>query len=174
MSALPSNLIDDFTHPHHVASIGTSWQFLTDGVMGGVSSGAMQREEVAGRNALVLRGHVSLENNGGFIQLALDLAQGGGILDASDWRGIEVDVFGAEETYGLHLRTSDLARPWQSYRQSFETMPRWQTLQFHFTGFSPYRTDAAFDPRKPRRMGLIAIGRAFTAGLAVGGVRYFR
>ena len=61
-----------------------------------------------------MRGDVSLENNGGFVQISLDLAPDGHAVDASAWSGIEFDVFGNGEDYGVHLRTADLSQPWQS------------------------------------------------------------
>lgn len=58
--------------------------------------GTLSREYFVGRAANVLRGHVSLENNGGFIQMATDLAnlnkQGDGTVDASNYDGIELEV----------------------------------------------------------------------------------
>jgi len=44
---------------------------FTDQVMGGVSKGTMVRDAVAGRAAIRMRGDLSLENNGGFVQIAL-------------------------------------------------------------------------------------------------------
>jgi hypothetical protein len=35
----------------------------------------------------------------------------------------------------------------------------------------PYRIDVALDTRRLRRIGVVAIGRAFSADLSVGGVR---
>ncbi len=49
------------------------WYFFSDAVMGGVSRGAVVLREVCGRKAVEMQGTVSLENNGGFIQIALDL-----------------------------------------------------------------------------------------------------
>jgi hypothetical protein len=76
----------------------------------------MDREMVAGRPAIRMRGHVSLENNGGFVEIALDLdlEADGKTIDASAWRGIGLDIFGNNEEYNTHLRTADLTRPWQS------------------------------------------------------------
>lgn len=173
MSASHSPLIDDFAREHPISSEGTPWQFLTDGVMGGVSDGAMKRECIAGRTALRMHGNVSLENNGGFLQIALDLSPDGAAVDASRWQGIAIDVRGPPETYGIHLRTADLARPWQSYRQSFSTTPDWQTMKFGFTEFQPHRTDVPFNPARLRRLGLVAIGKAFDADLAVSRVSFF-
>jgi hypothetical protein len=50
-----------------------------------------------GRPAIRMQGNVSLENNGGFVQIAIDLSPDGKALDASPWRGIELDVFGNSE-----------------------------------------------------------------------------
>jgi len=166
-------IIDDLSNDAPLASIGTPWQLFTDQVMGGVSSGSMTREVMADRLAIRMRGDVRLENNGGFIQMSLDLSPGSGTLDASAWSGIELDFYGEDEEYGVHLRTSDLARPWQSYRQTIRAFPKWQTIQLPFGGFNPHRTDAPLDLRRLRRLGLAAIGRAFSANLAIGGLRFF-
>ena len=173
----PSPIIDDLSDPTGLSALGTRWQLVTDQVMGGVSQGTLSREEVAGRPALVMRGDVRLENNGGFVQMALDLARpdaaGGGTLDARAWQGLEIDVHGAPQAYSLHLRTTDLERPWQSYRQGFEARPEWQRLRLAFADFAAYRTEAPLDLTRLRRLGIVAIGRAFTADLAVGGLRFY-
>jgi hypothetical protein len=166
-----SAIIDDLSRDPPLSTIGTRWQLFTDRVMGGVSNGTMVREQVAGRPAIRMRGDVSLENNGGFVQISLDFSPDGKAVDLSAWPGIELDVFGNGEEYGVHLRTSDLIRPWQSYRQSFRADPAWRTVQFQFQDFAPYRTDVALNTRRLRRLGLVAIGRAFSADLSVGGVR---
>lgn len=166
-------IIDDLSRDPPLSTIGTRWQLFSDRVMGGVSNGTMVREQVAGRPAIRMRGDVSLENNGGFVQISLDFSPDGEAVDLSAWSGLELDVFGNGEEYGVHLRTSDLNRPWQSYRQSFRADPQWRTAPFRFQNFAPHRTDVALDTRRLRRLGLVAIGRAFSADLAVGGVRLF-
>lgn len=171
--AAPTDVVDDLSEPPPRASNGASWQLITDGVMGGVSEGTMRREEVQGRNAIRMQGDVSLENNGGFIQIALDLARGGAPVDASDWSGIEIDVVGNGERYNFHLRTADVARPWQSYRQPFVAPRTWQTCRLPFGRFDAYRIDAMLDLTSLRRIGIVAIGRAFHADIAVAGVRFF-
>jgi len=145
---------------------------FTDQVMGGVSKGTMVRDAVAGRAAIRMRGDLSLENNGGFVQIALDLSPDGGVVDASAWSGIELDVFGNGEEYGVHLRTDALTRPWQSYRQIFSAYAEWRTVQLPFDHFVPHRTDVLLDSHRLRRIGVVAIGRAFSADLALGGLRF--
>ena len=65
--------------------------------MGGVSTGHLTREEFDGRTANVMRGKVSLLNNGGFIQMATNLAtvqnsDARPQVDATSFDGVEVDV----------------------------------------------------------------------------------
>lgn len=149
------------------ANSSLQWRLVTDAVMGGVSRGTIANETLAGRNAIRMRGEVSTENNGGFIQIALDLAPEAGSFDAGGFTGFEIDVFGNRASYGAHLRTIDLSRPQQSYRQSFVAIPTWQTVRLPFAQFSPHRTEIALNIKRLRRIGLVAIGREFTADLAV-------
>jgi hypothetical protein len=172
--AAGTDVVDDLSEPPPRASNGASWQLIADGVMGGVSKGTMRREEVQGRTAIRMQGDVSLESNGGFIQIALDLAPGGALVDASGWSGIEIDVVGNGESYNLHLRTADVMRPWQSYRQAFVAPRTWETCRMPFAQFKAYRIDAKLDLTSLRRIGIVAIGRAFHADIAVGGVRLER
>ena len=90
-----SGVIDDMSETFPFTSSGTEWSAFTDRVMGGVSSGSLARESIQDRLANVLRGKVSLANNGGFVQmatnLALDPAQSETV-DATDYDGIELDV----------------------------------------------------------------------------------
>ncbi|PUB14129.1 CIA30 family protein [Yoonia sediminilitoris] len=150
------------------------WEYVADSVMGGVSQGELTSGRVQGRTATRLHGQVSLENNGGFLQMAFDLRPDGGAVDVSAWSGIEMDVFGNDETYDLRLRTTQLARPWQSFRATFEAPNVWTALRVPFATFKPHRIDADFDPTGLRRMGVLAVGRIFTADVAVAGVRLYR
>jgi hypothetical protein len=170
----PNGIIDALDQEPPRATIGTRWELIADRVMGGVSSGELTREHVGGRAALRMRGDVSLENNGGFVQIALDLAPGGGVVDARGWTGIEIDVFGNDERYNLHLRTADVVRPWQSYRAEFIAGPEWRTIRLPFATFEPHRIDAPLDPARLRRLGIVAIGRAFTADVAIGRLQFCR
>jgi Complex I intermediate-associated protein 30 (CIA30) len=165
-------IIDDLSREPPMAAIGTQWQLFTDQVMGGVSKGTMARDAIAGRAAMRMCGDVNLENNGGFVQIALDLSPDGGVVDASAWSGIELDVFGNGEEYGVHLRTDALTGPWQSYRQNFRAHAEWRTVQLPFDDFVPYRTEIPLDTHRLRRIGVVAIGRAFSADLALGGLRF--
>ncbi len=147
-----------------------AWRFFTDGVMGGVSSGRMTAETAAGRPALCLRGEVRLENNGGFIQMALELPAP----PVGPWRGIELDVLGNGRRYGVHLRTADMTLPWQAWRASFTAPPVWHTVQLPFTAFTPYRHVGTLEAAAVRRIGVLALGEAMTAEVCVARVAWLR
>lgn len=162
-------IIDDRASGDLVSALGTCWRLVTDGVMGGVSSGTLVTAQVEGVPCLRMRGQVSLENNGGFVQAALDLSSRD-FLDATCYEGVALDVLGNGETYNVHLRTADITQPWQSYRASFLASPCWQRVILPFGAFVPHRINRPLDLRRLRRMGLVAIGRAFCADLCVGRV----
>ncbi len=166
-------LIDDMQHPDHVSRLGTRWESVTDRVMGGLSDAALARETYQGRSCLHLRGDVRLDNNGGFVQMALDLAPLGGELDASSWTGVELVVQGNGERYGVHLRTGDLTRPWQSYRAGLVAGPAWQNVRLPFVDFVTHRTEAPLALQRLRRLGLVAIGKAFEADLRLACLSFY-
>ena len=154
--------------------LAPDWEFVADTVMGGVSTGQIQHVEIAGRRATRLTGVVSLENNGGFVQMAYDLRPDGGAMDASDFSGLEIDVYGNGETYDLRLRTTALTRPWQSFRTDFTAPPTWTTVRIPFSNIVPNKTDAAFDAKDLRRIGILAVGRTMMADVAVAAIRLYR
>lgn len=165
-------VIDDLSRAFPEARNGANWQLLSDQVMGGVSTGHLARDSVAGRTCNRMTGDVSLANNGGFLQMALDLSPGGLPMDASRFSAIEIEVRGNGESYGLHLRTADITRPWQSYRQSFVATPEWRRISLPLSAFEAHRIDAPLDVSRLRRVGLVAIGRAFAADLALADIRF--
>ncbi|MCB1885001.1 MAG: CIA30 family protein [Geminicoccaceae bacterium] len=159
-------LVDDARGP--LSRLGTPWRCTTDRVMGGVSEASLSGVEAEGRPWRRLRGGVRLDNDGGFVQMGLDLAPDGGTLDLSAFEGLRLLVVGNGETYGLHLRTRDCRHPWESYRAAFAAGPVPAEVDFPFKDFIPHRLDAPFDPARLRRLALIAIGREFQADLWLG------
>ena len=166
-------LIDDFSNQSLTSKLGTQWYKASDKVMCGVSEASVSHEIYGNRPCLLLTGDVRLENNGGFIQVALDLAMSGKTFDASTFEGVRLVVRGNGEQYSVHLRTPDNVRPWQSYRTSFIASPLWETINLPFMTFPPYRVEAHLDTRRLLRIGLVAIGRAFHADLAVSEVSFY-
>jgi hypothetical protein len=151
--------------------ISPDWEFVSDQVMGGVSSGFVQKQMIARRQATCLKGDVSLENNGGFVQMAFNFNPNGQPLDVSSYAGIELDVYGNAEDYDIRLRTDELNRAWQSYRFTFNAPKEWTTVRCQFCDFTPHRTDVAMSLNRLCRLGVVAIGRKFTANISVSAVR---
>ncbi len=170
----PNNhIIDDRSSGDLSATSGNSWRLVTDNVMGGISRGQLIIDKIEQRPCLHMQGEVKLDNNGGFVQIALNLSDT--ILkDITDYQGITIDVLGNDEAYNLHLRSDDLWLPWQSYRMTFNATPKWQTLRIPFIEFKPYRTNTALNISELTRIGFVAIGREFTADLCVARVGLYR
>lgn len=173
MAAQNITIIDDRTSNDIRANSGNAWYLLTDGVMGGVSRGQLSLDTIENRPCLRMRGDVSLKNNGGFIQIVLDLSND--ILQmCTDCTGVMLEVYGNDEQYNVHLRTQNITFPWQSYRASFTANSEWKTLYLPFVEFVPYRIDEGLDISQLTRIGIVAIGRKFTADLCIGKVGLYR
>jgi hypothetical protein len=167
-------LIDDFLNPDLLSPLGSRWRGVSDRVMGGISEASVTHAVLDGRACIRISGDVRLENNGGFIQAALDLAPSGDTLDASDYTGLRLVVRGNGQRYSVHLRTPDNVRPWQSYRAHFTARPSWETVELPFHAFTPHRLETPLDTSQLRRIGLVAIGRAFHADFAVSELSLYR
>ncbi|WP_462330411.1 CIA30 family protein [Thiohalocapsa halophila] len=165
-------LIDDFADADGRSRLGTSWRLVTDQVMGGVSSASMQPRELDGRRALCLQGDVSLANNGGFVQMSLDLSPTGQ-LDASPFTGIRLVARGNGEAYNVHLKTAATTMPWQSYRADFVAADTWTEIRLPFTSFTPHRLVPALDTTRLKRLGIVAIGRVMHAELCVAEIGFY-
>ena len=166
-------LIDDRSSGTLQSSSAGEWRLVTDRVMGGRSTAELLPDNYLGKSCLRLRGLVSTADNGGFVQMALDLAAGEHY-DASGYDGIELEVAGNGEHYNLHLRTSNLWMPWQSYRAPFNAGPQWRKIRIPFNEFEAYRTSSRFRADRLIRIGVVAIGRDFEADLCFAGLYLYR
>ncbi len=165
-------IIDDRTSGNLCSNLGTQWRMFTDQVMGGVSNGELMLDSYEGKHCLRMLGDVSTDNNGGFVQMALELTQDE-VFDASAYAGVEIIVSGNNEHYNVHLRTTDLWLPWQSYRHSFKATSDWQTIRIPFKDLNAYRTTTEFHEDKLKRIGLVAIGRDFKADMCVASIKLY-
>ena len=154
-------------------TLSPNWEYVADTVMGGVSQGEARQETVAGRKAIRLTVTVSLDNNGGFVQIAFDLAEGRDF-DARSYTGLVFEVLGNGETYDLRLRTRALNLPWQSFRTSFTAPDNWTEVRVPFDALEAHRTDQKFDPATLRRIGMLAIGKVMQADVSVSAIGFYR
>lgn len=165
-------LIDDFARDG-VSAIGTRWQTFTDRVMGGVSDGQALYETLDGRRCLRLRGRVSLENQGGFVQAALPLTLDGGLFDGSAFQGIRLWVRGNENRYYIHLRTADSRRPWQYYAAGFDAGAAWEMVEIPFSAFAPENMQTPLNRQALMRLAVVAAKQAFSADVAVARIEFY-
>lgn len=167
-------IVDDFSREDGRSSLGTEWRFFTDRVMGGVSRGSAARDSIGDTRRLRLRGEVSLENDGGFIQAALSLDPGGGSFDASGDRGIRIAVTGGGGAYFLHLRTEDTVLPWQYYQAPFVATGEWREVDLPFSAFRGQNLRPALDPKRLRRVALVAAKLAGLAEVSLTRIAFYR
>ena len=167
-------LTDDFTDKGLVSKLGTKWRGVGDQVMGGISEASISYSVKDGCYSLRMTGNARLENEGVFIQAALDLAPLGDTFDVSGFSRVRIIVRGNAEKYSVHLRTPDNVRPWQSFRSHLTAGSAWETIDLPFETFVPHRLDAPLDKTRFRRIGLVAIGRPFYADLAVSDLAFYR
>ena len=114
-----------------------------------------------------------LDNNGGFVQMALNLPKDK-IDNITSYAGLLFETYENDESYSIHLRTSNLWLPWQSYRASFIAPVKWKTVYILYTGIQYYHTSKALKVEKTERIGVVAIGREFTADLCLGKIGLYR
>lgn len=144
------------------------WRTFTDRVMGGVSDGSAAPETVDGEPALVLRGTVRLENDGGFVQVATAVTPGEATALGTA-AGLALRLHAAAGTpVGVHLRSPDLRAPWQAWRATVVADGGWQAVVLRWADFAPYRTDAALAPARIARIGIVAIGRPGPVAIGLG------
>jgi len=167
-------LIDDFSKANGISSLGTQWRMFTDRVMGGLSSASSSFEVIDGRRCLHLQGSVSLENNGGFVQVALPLELNGRFFNADDFKGIRLWVRGNGESYHVHLRTDQTLRPWQYFGAEFPTSENWEEIEIPFQNFKPENFNGQLNVKKLRRIGIVAIKKEFQADIAVSRLEFYQ
>ena len=160
-------LLDDFTDTEGRSALGTTWQGFTDRVMGGLSDMEAGYVDTDAGPALRMRGTVRLENNGGFVQVRLPLAEGRRALDASDASAFVVEAMGAPGPYYLHLRTTDTRRPWAYYRARLDVAEEWRRLVVPLSAFEAVSTRTPLDRSRLLSLGLVAYGEPFEADLVV-------
>ena len=129
-------VIHDLSEGERTSALGTDWEGFTDQVMGGKSTISSRIEPIDDGYALHMSGSVSLENNGGFVQVRLLLVEEGSF-DASEYRGIAVEARGLGDDYYLHLRTPRNLFPWAFYAAPLPVGQEWSRVEVPFSRFEP-------------------------------------
>lgn len=147
-----------------------SWSFVTDGVMGGVSTGEASFMDADGTQVARMTGSVSTENNGGFIQMRLRLSDA-----PAGAAGVRLVARGNAERYFVHLRTTGTLLPWQYYQAGFETSGDWTEIRIGLEAFKPSGALLRSVPKADsvNSIGLVAFGRDHEAELEVKEVGFY-
>ncbi len=124
-------ILDQLKNPK-ITNQSQKWNFITDQVMGGVSTGKFIVENVNGVACYRMTGDVSTKNNGGFIQMRTKLSPE---ISSKDYDGVYIKVYGNEKNYNLHLRTGLTLAPWQYYSYTFTTTKNWIEIRAPFEQF---------------------------------------
>ncbi len=149
----------------------TRWTYVADTVMGGVSRGAVQFGTEGGESFARLKGAVSTDNNGGFIQFRHQLAEPA----PAEARGIRLRVRGNGEIYFIHLRSKSNRLPWSYYQAGFETTAEWTEVRLPFSAFTPSGRlmRATINKDSLQSIGVVAFGRDHTAQIDVSDLGYY-
>ena len=141
------------------------WDYVADGVMGGVSTGSTVLGTIAGKQAIVLTGQVSTKNNGGFIQVRRMMSNG--LPEGTE--GLQLSVRGNGETYFVFIRTKEMTRPWYYYSAPFETSGDWRSIDLPLSSFSASHAhlQPVPGPSEVISVAFVAYGRDHDADLAV-------
>ena len=163
-------LVDMFDKP-------SSWRFIGDDVMGGLSTGSISFEkDKIGNIVGCLKGLVSTANNGGFIQMRreIDKADRKKIKDAS---AIILEASGNNDEYFIHLRTKGMLMPWTYYYAPFVATKDSRELIFPLSKFK--RSGRFLGREFPRgaeikSLGIVAYGKDYEAELCVNKVSFVK
>ncbi len=168
-------VLHDLSDGGRTSELGTEWEGFTDQVMGGVSTMSSGIEPIDDGYALHMTGSVSLENNGGFVQVRLRLGEEGNF-DASEYSGVAVEARGSGEAYYLHLRTPRTFLPWSHYAAPLPVTEKWQRIEVPFASFDAEYMVGGGSPNAARlkSLAVVAAFAEFEADIWVRRVSFYR
>jgi hypothetical protein len=156
---------DDFQNPE-------KWKFITDQVMGGVSSGQVNYLKSNNETQAYISGIVSTKNNGGFIQIRRSLKD----VSLKNTKSIKINASGNNQKYFLHLRTTGTILPWQYYQLDFYVQENFQTYDLLIADFkrSSLLISKKIIPEKITSIGIVAFGREHDADLNIKSIEFIK
>lgn len=149
----------------------TRWRFFADTVMGGVSTGQVAFVSEDDETHAHMTGVVSTQNNGGFIQIRMNLPEA----LAHETTGVRLIVRGNDQRYFVHLRTSGTVLPWHYYQAGFDVTHDWSEVLLPFTEFeaSGRLLRSVPRPESLKSIGIVAYGRDHVAEIDVREVGFY-
>lgn len=154
---------DDFQNPK-------KWKFISDQVMGGVSTGEVSYSKLNNENQAYISGNVSTKNNGGFIQIRRSLTD----VNLKNAQSIKINTSGNNQEYFLHLRTKGTLLPWQYYQLGFKVQKNFQTYNLQIADFkrSSFFLSKNIIPEKITSIGIVAFGRDHEVDLNIKSIEF--
>lgn len=150
------------------------WQYLSDRVMGGVSNGQVEIERDGDIFFARMKGNVSTENNGGFIQLRSGISFENAEKNGKQVQGVRLNVRGNGETYNVFIRTTEMQSYSDYYSASFKTNENWEMIDLPFNKFKRKRSkNSILDAKDIRTFSIVAYGRDFTADVSVSTIEFY-
>lgn len=139
--------------------------------MGGVSTGQVKFKAEHGKSYAHMRGKVSTANNGGFIQIRMDLPTS----VPTGAQGIRLTVRGNVQSYFVHLRTNGTLLPWQYYQAKFDVVQGWTKVELSFSSFEASGSMLRNIPRAQnlKSVGIVAYGRDHDAEIDVQEISFY-
>lgn len=152
------------------------WKGFTDQVMGGVSEISTRVMSQDDEIFIRMEGDVSLENNGGFIQISLRLASGLKSYNASEFDGIRLKVKAEGSGYYVFIRTSSTIFPWQFYKAPINTEETWQTVDLAWSDFEggDYGNFGGMKPTHLKSIALVAYAKEFRAKIDMSSIGLYK
>ncbi|MBF96941.1 MAG: hypothetical protein CFH34_01556 [Alphaproteobacteria bacterium MarineAlpha9_Bin4] len=144
------------------------WEFITDQVMGGVSSGNYKVLIEDNVSFIRMTGNVSLKNNGGFIQVRKIMDETKNI----NFKEIILNARGNNSEYYLHIRTKFTLLPWQYYQAKFSVTSMWENYHLNLKDFkrSGVLLPKKINSRNIKSIALVAFGREHNVQLDVSNI----
>lgn len=128
------------------------WKFISDQVMGGISSGEFKIELIENIECYRMTGEVSTKNNGGFIQIRTNLKPE---VESKKYEGMYFKVYGNNNKYSLHLRSDLTFAPWQYYGYSFFAPNKWMKIKAPLKDF---KKSNFYQPKNIRGQNIKSVG----------------
>ena len=150
----------------------SKWKFISDNVMGGLSTGSIVYEMTEGQSIAYLSGEVTTANNGGFIQFRRNLKE----VNLKEANYVKITAKGNNEKYYIHLRTSGTILPWQYYQSSFLVK---ETYKEYILPIKEFKKSGSFQAntiksRNITSIGVVAYGRDHQANIYVKDISFFK
>ena len=154
----------DILHKNKIDNFAQNWNFISDQVMGGLSTGNFEIKNEFEEKFIRLSGIVSTKNNGGFIQIRSDFN-----FESKNFKGIRIKARGYPSEYYIHIRTNFLLMPWQYYSGGFEVSKDWKEVEILFKDFkkSNFYQPSKFGSSEITSIGFVAFGKNFEPKLDI-------